>query len=205
MPRIVLRGKGTARQFWMDRVRKKLGNPDGLPSFFRTPIIQNCRAVPLPRKTMRDISLRETGQFAQRPHWGLCRLRRPQDCEAPLERQFLMQRQENSRELPYGDVGLPASAGISLCEIAEPLVVVKLCGGEATNSPVDCSSAPCGFAALRQNAGHAFGPQARLTPHCAKIALPEAMLSCGNTPKGAGLVSFFRRLTLCAENPRPAS
>ena len=93
-----------------------------------------------------------------------------------------MQSQENSRELPYGDVGLPASAGISLCEIAEPLVVVKLCGGEAANSPVDCSSTPCAFAALRQNAGHAFGPQARLTPHCAKIAFPGAMLSYANTP-----------------------
>ena len=168
-------------------VFKKLGNPSGLPSFFRTLSIQNCRAVSLAAKSIAAIAC-ATGQFAQRPHWGLCRLRRPQNCEAPLERQFLMQSQENSRELPYGDVGLPASAGISLCEIAEPLVVVKLCGGEATNSPADCSSAPCGFAASRQNAGHAFGPQARLTPHCAKIALPEAMLSCGNTPKRAPLL-----------------
>ena len=85
---------------------------------------------PLPRKTARGISLRETGppavpprcgvpcshpanficrgpahkrrtgQFAQRPHWGLCRLRRPQNCAAPLERQFLMQSKENSRRLP---------------------------------------------------------------------------------------------------------
>ncbi len=89
-----------------------------------------------------------------------------------------MQSQENSRESPYSDVGLPASADISLCETAgrlrgrllvsirrrfinktaEPLVVVKLCGGEATNSPVGCSSTPCCFAASRQNAGHAFGP-----------------------------------------------
>ena len=121
-------------RFWLTVLApdalKKLGNPSGLPSFFHTPIIQNCRAVPLPRKTLCGISLRETGlpavpprcgvpcshpanficrglahkrrtgQFAQRPHWGLCRLRRPQNCEAPPERQFLMQSQKNSRESP---------------------------------------------------------------------------------------------------------
>ena len=121
-------------RFWLTVLApdalKKLGNPSGLPSFFHTPIIQNRRVVPLSRKTMRGISLRETGlpavpprcgvpcshpanficrgpahkrrtgQFAQRPHWGLCRLRRPQNCEAPLERQFLMQSEENRRRHP---------------------------------------------------------------------------------------------------------
>ena len=90
-------------RFWLTVLApdalKKLDNPSGLPSFFRTPIIQNCRAVPLAAKSIAAITY-VTGQFAQRPHWGLCRLRRPQNCEAPLERQFLMQSEENRRRHP---------------------------------------------------------------------------------------------------------
>ena len=35
---------------------KKLGNPSGLPSFFHTPIIQNCRVVPLAAKSIAAIA-----------------------------------------------------------------------------------------------------------------------------------------------------
>ena len=123
---------------------------------------------------------RRIGQFAQRPHRGLCRLRRPQNCEAPLGRQFLMQSKEISRGSPYGDVCLPTFVGVSLRETADPFVIVKLYG-------------PC------------FWPANTLDAALRENCLPGTMVFCISTPKNAGPFPLNCFVPLQAAGPRGQS